>query len=93
MTTIVRLVGVCRRGDDTDTGLREVRQAPMALLQPRRMVADEGLRRTLQIAGRIIANPAARSRVLGMRSAFRTHQTSLTAVAIVATLSEKDTSS
>jgi SAM-dependent methyltransferase len=58
--------------------------APMALLQPRRVIADEGLFGALRFARNLLLNPDARQRVLAMRSTFRKHRERLTAVAIVA---------
>jgi SAM-dependent methyltransferase len=60
-----------------------VDQAPMALLQPGRMVADEGVAGALRIAGRLIVRRAARRRVIAMRKTFRRYRHSLTAVAVV----------
>ncbi|MDO4784912.1 MAG: class I SAM-dependent methyltransferase, partial [Propionibacteriaceae bacterium] len=61
-----------------------VGHAPMRLLEPGRMVADEGLPRALLIAFRVLTNPAARKRVLAMRKVFRAHADALTGVALVA---------
>ncbi|MGB9307932.1 MAG: methyltransferase domain-containing protein [Mycobacterium sp.] len=61
-----------------------VATAPMALLQPRRMIADEGLFGALRFAKNLLLQPVARKRVLLMRSTFRKHRDQLTAVAIVA---------
>ncbi|MGE3289604.1 MAG: cyclopropane-fatty-acyl-phospholipid synthase family protein [Pseudonocardia sp.] len=61
-----------------------VATAPMALLQPRRMVADEGLGGALRFACNLLTHPDARRRVLAMRRTFRRHRDHLTAVAIVA---------
>ncbi len=58
--------------------------APMALLDPRRVLADEGPRRTLRILGNVLRDRKARARVLGMRRAFRTHRDALVAVTLVA---------
>lgn len=60
------------------------RVAPMHLLEPRRLVEDEGLVRALRIAGNIAREPAARRRVLDMRATFRKHMRALCAVALVA---------
>ena len=57
--------------------------APMALLEPRRLVADEGLAGALRFAANLLTHPDARRRVLAMRHTFRTHRRSLAAVAIV----------
>jgi SAM-dependent methyltransferase len=58
--------------------------APMALLQPRRVIADEGLFGALRFARNLLVNRDARKRVLTMRKTFRKHRERLTAVAIVA---------
>lgn len=62
----------------------KVEFAPMHLLEPRRLVADEGLGRTLLFALRVLLNREARQRVLTMRGVFRRHGQSLRAIAIVA---------
>lgn len=59
-------------------------RAPMHLLEPKRVVQDEGLLRTVRIAFNVIRDREARQRVLGMRRGFRTHQENLGAVALVA---------
>ncbi|MFF6996306.1 methyltransferase domain-containing protein [Streptomyces sp. NPDC008313] len=61
-----------------------VRTAPMALLEPRRLIADEGLAGALRIVFRALRDPAARHRVLRMRRAFRHHRAHLGAIALVA---------
>ncbi|WP_024802688.1 class I SAM-dependent methyltransferase [Nocardia sp. BMG51109] len=58
--------------------------APMALLRPRRMVADEGLLGTARIVRNILRDGAARRRVLAMRATFNTHRRRLAAIEIVA---------
>ncbi|WP_025735979.1 class I SAM-dependent methyltransferase [Mycobacterium genavense] len=58
--------------------------APMALLQPRRVIADEGLLGALRFTRNLLRNPGARKRVLAMCNTFRKHRERLTAVAIVA---------
>ncbi|OBK27968.1 methyltransferase [Mycobacterium asiaticum] len=61
-----------------------VAKAPMALLQPRRVISDEGLLGALRFAKNVLTQPDARKRVLGMRATFRKHRDRLTAVAIIA---------
>lgn len=61
-----------------------VTTAPMALLQPRRLVSDEGLFGALRFARNVLVNRDARKRVLAMRRTFRRHRKQLAAVAIVA---------
>lgn len=58
--------------------------APMALLEPRRVLADEGPIRALGIAGRALRHPAARRRVLHMRSLLNRHRDHLGAISLVA---------
>lgn len=69
-----------------DSGLvvDEIATAPMALLQPRRLLADEGLLGTLRFVKNLLTHPDARRRVLIMRRTFRKYRDQLTAVAIVA---------
>ena len=57
---------------------------PMHLLKPARMIADEGLWRTLRIAFNIVSNPSARKRVMQMREVFNRYASNLGAIAIVA---------
>lgn len=56
----------------------------MALLRPRRLIADEGFGRALRIVYNIASNGDARRRVSAMRSTFNTHRDQLGAVALVA---------
>lgn len=64
--------------------VEHVATAPMALLQPRRVIADEGLWGALRFAKNILTQPDARKRVLAMRNTFRKHRERLAAVAIIA---------
>ena len=61
-----------------------VQTAPMALLQPRRLIADEGFVGALRFTANLLVRPDARRRVLGMRRTFRTHREHLAAVAVIA---------
>ncbi|HEX7161652.1 MAG TPA: methyltransferase domain-containing protein [Trebonia sp.] len=58
--------------------------ADMALLEFRRLIADEGVLGTLRIAVNYLRRPDARRRVNGMWLTFRRYRHSLAAVAIVA---------
>ncbi|MFJ9907665.1 hypothetical protein ACIRVK_33075 [Streptomyces sp. NPDC101152] len=60
------------------------RRTPMAPLEPRRLISDEGFTQMLGIAGRALRDPAARRRVLEMRRVFRRHQAHLGAVSLIA---------
>lgn len=57
---------------------------PMLLLEPGRIVDDEGFLRTLKIVFNILTHPKARKRILEMRKVFRRHEGSMSAIAIVA---------
>lgn len=59
-------------------------RAPMALLDMRRNLADEGIGGVLRILRNVIRDPDLRARVLDMRRTFRTHRRELTAIALVA---------
>ncbi|MEU2289060.1 methyltransferase domain-containing protein [Streptomyces sp. NPDC013178] len=58
--------------------------APMALLEPRRVVADEGALGATRFAFNVLTRSAARGRVLQMRRALRAHRAFLRAVVLVA---------
>ncbi|MCF8571747.1 methyltransferase domain-containing protein [Gordonia sp. HY002] len=70
----------------TDAGftVEQVRFAPMALLEPRRVIADEGVLRTVRFVSNVIRNRAARVRILGMRSVFLKYRDNLAAIEIIA---------
>lgn len=59
-------------------------RAPMHLLQPKRMIQDEGLGRVLKIMFNILRDPAARKRVLGMRAVFNKYSNDIAAISLVA---------
>lgn len=58
--------------------------APMHLLEPKRMINDEGLGRALWIGFNLLRKPEARKRILAMRQVFHRYAENLTAVALVA---------
>ena len=61
------------------------RTASMHLLEPRRLLRDEGLIGGLCFAFNVLRSPVARQRVRGMRRVFRTHENHTYAVSLVAT--------
>ncbi|MEO8815268.1 MAG: class I SAM-dependent methyltransferase [Mycobacterium sp.] len=61
-----------------------VSTAPMALLEPRRLIADEGVFGTLRFVKNLLLHGDARRRVLAMRRTFRAHRDQLAGVGIVA---------
>lgn len=58
--------------------------APMHLLEPKRVIADEGLSGFLKIVKNVLTKPQARKRVLSMRKIFRKHEKNLSAITLVA---------
>lgn len=58
--------------------------APMALLEPRRILADEGMLGTLKFVGNVLRDSDARARVLQMRSTFTKYKKHLVAIEVVA---------
>lgn len=61
-----------------------VETAPMALLDPRRIVADEGWLGALRFGRNLLLQRDARSRVRRMRATFTRHREHLRGIAIVA---------
>jgi hypothetical protein len=74
----------------TMAGLKVVAEhtAPMHLLEPARLIKDEGLLRAVRFAWNVATHVAARRRVLTMRNVFRKYRRHLAAVVLVATKSE-----
>lgn len=58
--------------------------APLHLLEPRRLLADEGIAGTARFVARVAADSDARARVLAMRSAMRRNADNLQACALTA---------
>ncbi|CAM1368819.1 class I SAM-dependent methyltransferase [Tenacibaculum xiamenense] len=56
----------------------------MHLLEPKRVIDDEGLMRTIRIVLNILTHPKERKRILAMRKIFRKYQSSLKAISIIA---------
>jgi hypothetical protein len=59
-------------------------RAPMHLLEPKRLVSDEGLLRAIRFVWNVARHRAARQRVLAMRKIFRKYRDNLAAIALVA---------
>ena len=64
--------------------IEKVAHAPMGLLHPARIVADEGLWRALRFTWNVLTNADARRRVFLMRRTFHRHRAHLGAISIVA---------
>lgn len=63
--------------------------APMRLLEPRRLVQDEGLGGALRFARNVLRDAEARRRVLGMRRVFRRYRGHLAGIALVGVKPER----
>lgn len=61
-----------------------INTAGMFLLEPKRMIADEGLMRMVKILFNMLVHPHGRRRVLQMRSVFRKYRNEMYAISIVA---------
>ncbi len=59
-------------------------RAPMHLLEPARVVRDEGLLRAIRFAWNVATHAAARRRVLSMRRVFRKYGSHLAAIVLIA---------
>ena len=64
--------------------VESVYRAPMHLLEPIRLVQDEGWWRAARFVWNLLRDPAAVARVKEMRAVFRQHASRMGAVAIVA---------
>ncbi len=62
----------------------------MHLLEPARLVRDEGLLRALRFAWNVVTHSAARHRVFAMRRVFRKYGNHLAAIALVAIKPSED---
>lgn len=65
--------------------IQSIDKALMSLLEPGRMIRDEGVFGALRFAANLLRDSEARKRVLEMRSVFRRNQKNLGAVAITVT--------
>jgi phospholipid N-methyltransferase len=63
--------------------IQSVETAPMSLLEPGRLIRDEGLAGSLRFVWNLLRDSEARERVLEMRSVFRQQRKQLGAVAII----------
>ncbi len=64
--------------------IKEVYKNPMHLLEPIRVLSDEGLFGTLKIGYNVLTHPIERKRIKQMRKIFRQYEKQMTAFAIVA---------
>ncbi len=64
--------------------IKNVYSSPMHLLEPARVISDEGIFRTLKIGFNVLTHPKARNTILKMRKIFRNYEKQMTAFAIIA---------
>lgn len=70
----------------TESGftVEKISYAPMALLEPHRLIADEGLVGALRFVFNVVRDSDARGRVLNMRATFRRHRDNMAAIEVIA---------
>lgn len=64
--------------------IREMYASPMHLLEPKRMISDEGFLRTLKIGFNILTHPKAKNKIMQMRAIFKKYEQQMTAFGIIA---------
>lgn len=64
--------------------INKVMTNPMYLLEPSRVIDDEGILQSIKIAFNVLVHPKALKQIMAMRSVFRKYQEYLCAIAIVA---------
>jgi hypothetical protein len=69
--------------------IASVNMAPMSLLEPRRLIRDEGVGGAIRLVWNLFRDSEARRRVMEMRSVFRHYRRQLGAVAVVGIKSER----
>ncbi|MGO3161915.1 class I SAM-dependent methyltransferase [Sphingobacterium sp. JB170] len=74
----------CELLEDEGFEIVKVDTNAMALLEPKRVLADEGIFRTLKIMFNVLTQGELRKRILQMRHTFKKHKKDINAVAIVA---------
>jgi SAM-dependent methyltransferase len=70
--------------DSAGLKVAAIEMAPMHLLEPSRLIRDEGLFQAIRFVWNVASHAEARRRVLSMRRVFRKYKKHLAAVAIVA---------
>lgn len=64
--------------------VEEMRLLPMRLLEPERLLRDEGVRRSTRFVVNLLRTPGALARMREVRASFRAHARNLRAIAVVA---------
>lgn len=73
----------CEHLEQVGFTVQKISRAPMNLLRPARLVADEGLWPALKFIGNVLKDSHARRRVLTMRRTFHKHRAHLRAISII----------
>lgn len=64
--------------------IKTIKTNPMHLLEPKRMIQDEGLLRVLKIRFNMLTHPATAKRIKAMRAIFRKYEKQMKAIMIIA---------
>ena len=70
--------------EDEGFEIQKIETSTMHLLEPKRILDDEGFFRTLKIGFNILTHPAARKRIMQMRNTFIKNKNHINAILIVA---------
>lgn len=70
--------------EDEGFEIKKIETSAMHLLEPKRILDDEGFFRTIKIGFNILSHPAARKRIMQMRNTFIKNQNHINAIVIVA---------
>lgn len=73
--------------------IEDATTGPMQLLEPGRLLRDEGIVGLMRFCGHVLADPVARERVRAMRALFRKHAPHLAYIGVVARRAPRGTSS
>lgn len=64
--------------------IKEILFSPMHLVEPKRIIDDEGIIRSIRIFFNILTHPKAAARIKNMKKIFRKYSNNITAIAIIA---------
>lgn len=69
--------------EESGFSIKQTIEAPMLLLNPHRMIHDEGPLGALKFVARVVTRPVARRRILALRRAFGKYSRYIKAVSLV----------
>ncbi len=70
--------------EEAGFSVRKTHETQMLLLEPQRMIHDEGLWGGIRFVSRVIASPSARRRIWGIRQTFKHYSDYINAAALIA---------